>query len=190
MLFPLRACSSSGCRYARMSQQPTWPRSADGFARPSPAASAAAAAPPIVAEAIASARVVIFAKTDCPFCKEIISMFSAPPYSTIAYTIVQLDRRPRAECEEILDHLLALTGARSVPRVFVAGRFLGGCDQTKAAHRSGKLSRLLVADDVGTDTPAPAGQILRKTRPTALLLLVAALGLWLWRRVRAIRRVR
>ena len=35
------------------------------------------------------------------------------------------------------------TGGRSVPRVFVGGKFLGGGDETEAAHRSGDLQGLL-----------------------------------------------
>ena len=38
-----------------------------------------------------------------------------------------------------------LTGGRSVPRVFIGGKFLGGGDETEAAHREGKLQALLEA---------------------------------------------
>ena len=43
------------------------------------------------------------------------------------------------------DALGALTGARSVPRVFVGGSFLGGGDDTVAAAKSGKLAQLCKA---------------------------------------------
>ena len=38
-----------------------------------------------------------------------------------------------------------LTGGRSVPRVFIGGNFVGGGDETEAAHRDGKLQALLEA---------------------------------------------
>ena len=38
-----------------------------------------------------------------------------------------------------------LTGGRSVPRVFIGGQFVGGGDETAAAHRDGKLQALLEA---------------------------------------------
>ena len=38
-----------------------------------------------------------------------------------------------------------LTGGRSVPRVFIGGQFVGGGDETVAAHRDGKLQALLEA---------------------------------------------
>ena len=36
-----------------------------------------------------------------------------------------------------------LTGGRSVPRVFIGGNFVGGGDETEAAHSDGKLQALL-----------------------------------------------
>ena len=38
-----------------------------------------------------------------------------------------------------------LTGGRSVPRVFIGGKFLGGGDETVAAHKSGALQGLLAS---------------------------------------------
>jgi glutaredoxin 3 len=39
--------------------------------------------------------------------------------------------------------LLEITGGRSVPRVFIAGKFLGGGDETAAAARDGTLAKQL-----------------------------------------------
>ena len=36
-----------------------------------------------------------------------------------------------------------LTGGRSVPRVFIGGKFIGGGDETVAAHKAGKLDKML-----------------------------------------------
>jgi glutaredoxin 3 len=36
-----------------------------------------------------------------------------------------------------------LTGASSVPRVFIGGQCIGGGDETSAAHKSGKLEGML-----------------------------------------------
>jgi glutaredoxin 3 len=41
-----------------------------------------------------------------------------------------------------------LTGATSVPRVFISGKFLGGGDDTVAAAQSGKLAQLCKAAGV------------------------------------------
>ena len=45
----------------------------------------------------------------------------------------------------IQDELLVITGARSVPRVFVGGALVGGCDDTLDAFASGRLDELLSA---------------------------------------------
>ena len=36
-----------------------------------------------------------------------------------------------------------LTGGRSVPRVFIGGKSIGGRDETMAAHKAGKLEKML-----------------------------------------------
>ena len=43
----------------------------------------------------------------------------------------------------IQDELKKMTGARSVPRVFINQKFFGGGDDTVAGVRSGKIQQLL-----------------------------------------------
>ena len=43
----------------------------------------------------------------------------------------------------IQDYLLSLTGARSVPRVFIGGKCIGGGSETRALNESGQLKKLL-----------------------------------------------
>ncbi|KIH63941.1 glutaredoxin [Ancylostoma duodenale] len=54
---------------------------------------------------------------------------------------VEIDNRP--DCSEIQDYLQSITGARSVPRVFINQKFFGGGDDTAAAAKNGKLAQLL-----------------------------------------------
>lgn len=56
--------------------------------------------------------------------------------------VVELSRR--GDAGQIQSYLGQLTGARTVPRVFVGGSSLGGCDDTLAADRSGALKKMLV----------------------------------------------
>ena len=46
---------------------------------------------------------------------------------------------------QVQDALLTLTGGRSVPRVFVDGKFIGGGDDTAAMARDGRLKTMLVS---------------------------------------------
>ena len=50
---------------------------------------------------------------------------------------------PPADGNDIQDYLLQLTGARSVPRVFIGGKCIGGGSETKGLHETGQLVPLL-----------------------------------------------
>jgi glutaredoxin 3 len=49
---------------------------------------------------------------------------------------------------DIQDACAELTGARSVPRVWVGGKFIGGGDDTARLAGSGELKQMLVAAGV------------------------------------------
>ena len=100
-------------------------------------------APRLISEALAEAPVVIFSKTFCPHCKEVMALLDKLGL-TQAPHVVELDLLQRERMDAMQDHLKELTGARSVPRVFVDGEFIGGADDTIAAHTSGKLAEVLV----------------------------------------------
>merc|ERR1712241_874368 len=71
--------------------------------------------------------VFVISKSYCPFCNK-------------AKQILKIDNDE--DCNEIQDFMKKLTGGRSVPRVFIGGKFLGGGDETEAAHREGRLQGL------------------------------------------------
>ncbi|KAI6234383.1 Glutaredoxin-1 protein [Aphelenchoides fujianensis] len=64
---------------------------------------------------------------------------------------VELDKRQ--DCSEIQDYLKELTGARSVPRVFVGGKFLGGGDDTVCCPQDGRPGE--EAEGSGSDLKDP-----------------------------------
>lgn len=45
--------------------------------------------------------------------------------------------------DEIQDELLKMTGGRSVPRVFINGKFIGGGSETAALVANGQMKALL-----------------------------------------------
>lgn len=57
--------------------------------------------------------------------------------------VYELDAR--GDGDDIQDALRDITGGRSVPRVFVGGKFIGGGDDTAALARSGRLAELVAA---------------------------------------------
>jgi glutaredoxin 3 len=115
-------------------------------------------APAMVDEALAQAPVVVFSKTFCPYCKDVLELFNRLGL-TQAPHVVELDLLERQRMDALQDHLQEMTGARSVPRVFVDSTFIGGADDTVAAHSSGKLAKLLIeagALPKPSSPPAPA----------------------------------
>jgi glutaredoxin len=59
----------------------------------------------------------------------------------VNFAAVELDQIENGK--ELQDTLGQKTGRKTVPQVFVKGNPIGGCDDTLAAHQSGKLGQLL-----------------------------------------------
>jgi glutaredoxin 3 len=55
--------------------------------------------------------------------------------------VIEIEKRP--DCSEIQAYLRELTGASSVPRVFIGGKCIGGGDDTEALDKTGQLQPLL-----------------------------------------------
>ena len=85
-------------------------------------------------------KAIVFSKTYCPYCDNAKRAFAAV---SVAPHVVELDQGEySAHTAEYQAALGKLTGATSVPRVFINGKFLGGGDDTVAAQRSGRLAEL------------------------------------------------
>mmetsp|Transcript_18188 Transcript_18188/g.41163 ORF Transcript_18188/g.41163 Transcript_18188/m.41163 type:complete len:166 (-) Transcript_18188:73-570(-) len=84
---------------------------------------------------------VVFSKSTCPFCamaKSILEKTGAK------HDVFEMDRELSwQEVDKLQQHLQKLTGARSVPRVFIGGKCIGGGDDTAELHESGELKKLL-----------------------------------------------
>ena len=87
---------------------------------------------------------MVFSKSYCPFClkaKQVLANHLGQDLSEEDYEIMEIENNP--DCDAIQDYLKKLTGGRSVPRVFINGKCIGGGDETMALESSGKLSTLL-----------------------------------------------
>ena len=91
-----------------------------------------------VQAAIKSNKVVVITKNYCPYCNEVKSLFDS-----LKVNYKEFDIANHPEMHPIQDYLKELTGARSVPRVFIGGKSIGGCDDTKAMAAEGKLLPLI-----------------------------------------------
>lgn len=91
-----------------------------------------------VLDTIKKEKVVIFSKTYCPYCtmaKEQFKKLSFP------FFVVELDNRD--DSNELQDVLGEMTGARTVPRVFIDGKCVGGGTDVKRMYEDGSLKALL-----------------------------------------------
>ncbi|PHU23129.1 Glutaredoxin [Capsicum chinense] len=86
-------------------------------------------------EIVSGNPVVVFSKTYCPFCvsaKDLLSTLGA------SFKAVELDSE-----NEIHAALAEWTGQRTLPNVFISGKYIGGCDSTITLHREGNLVPML-----------------------------------------------
>nr|XP_033815867.1 glutaredoxin 2 [Geotrypetes seraphini] len=96
------------------------------------------AAVKLIEETISDNCVVIFSKTSCPFCVMAKNVFND---INVNYTAVELDLQANGrQLQAVLHHM---TGAGTVPRVFVNGRCIGGGTDTRKLHQEGKLLPLI-----------------------------------------------
>ncbi|XP_077524512.1 uncharacterized protein LOC144136228 [Amblyomma americanum] len=93
-----------------------------------------------VDDAIAKNNVVIFSKSYCPFCRKAKKIFDD---LGVSYLAVELDNR--SDGDDIQSVLGSMTGASTVPRVFVKKQCLGGASDVEDMKRNNKLQALLTS---------------------------------------------
>lgn len=122
-----------------------------------PAAAAPAVASPAatayVADVIDDSRapVVMFALEWCEFCWSVRRLFGG---AGIAFRSIDLDAsgtEGRPPAGEIRAALQGLTGAPTIPQIFVGGALVGGATETFDAFNSGALQRRLMEQGVAFD---------------------------------------
>mmetsp|Transcript_29371 Transcript_29371/g.62499 ORF Transcript_29371/g.62499 Transcript_29371/m.62499 type:complete len:243 (+) Transcript_29371:57-785(+) len=102
--------------------------------------SAAVTAERKVQNLISQNRVMVFSKTTCPFCAKAKAALAA---ESVDFQVLELDQLPPAEALAIQRVLGDITGASTVPRVFVYGTCIGGGDETVMLQNSGDLRKML-----------------------------------------------
>ncbi len=72
----------------------------------------------------------------CPYCVRAKALLKQRGVDTIDEIRVDLDPAQR-------DHMMALTGRRTVPQIFIGDTHVGGCDDLVALDQKGGLMPLL-----------------------------------------------
>ncbi|XP_075992998.1 glutaredoxin-1 [Genypterus blacodes] len=86
-------------------------------------------------------KVVVFLKPSCPYCitaREVLSKYQFRPGH-----LDWIDISGRSDMGSLQDYFLEITGARTVPRVFVGEECVGGGSDVMELHKSGKLKAML-----------------------------------------------
>jgi len=72
----------------------------------------------------------------CPYCIRAKALLKQRGVESIDEVRIDLDPAQR-------DQMIALTGRRTVPQIFIGDTHVGGCDELIALDRSGGLAPLL-----------------------------------------------
>nr|ACO13400.1 Glutaredoxin-1 [Esox lucius] len=94
-----------------------------------------------VAGKIKGDKVVVFLKPSCPYCVTAKNVLSK--YGFKSGHLEFIDISGRDDMSEIQDYLNNITGARTVPRVFIGEECVGGGSDVSALDKSGKLEGML-----------------------------------------------
>ncbi|XP_021064313.1 glutaredoxin-1 [Mus pahari] len=86
---------------------------------------------------IQSGKVVVFIKPTCPYCRKTQEILSQLPFKQGLLEFVDITATNNTNA--IQDYLQQLTGARTVPRVFIGKDCIGGCNDLISMQNNGEL---------------------------------------------------
>lgn len=78
----------------------------------------------------------MYATAVCPYCVRAEQLLRRKGVSEIEKIRIDLDPAQR-------DHMMEITGRRTVPQIFIGDTHVGGCDDLYALDHEGKLDALL-----------------------------------------------
>jgi len=89
---------------------------------------------------VKSNRVAVFSKTYCPHCSAAKSALSK---AGVKFHIEELDNWSGADMSAAQDFFAQTTGARTVPRVYIDGKCIGGNSDLQSMYvQTGKIKDL------------------------------------------------
>ncbi|XP_069601480.1 glutaredoxin-1 [Ranitomeya imitator] len=92
---------------------------------------------------LSASKVTMFEKISCPFCvraKGILQKYKFKEGHLEIVNIATLDIMSGLQ-----DYFLKITGERSVPRIFIGEKCIGGCSDLVPLDGSGELEKMLVS---------------------------------------------
>jgi len=87
-------------------------------------------------------KVLVIEKKSCPYCLLVRNVFSKYPVRKGQMYSLNIEGRP--DCNDIQDYLEGvLTKKRTVPQIFISGKFIGGAKEVEILHKNGQLETIL-----------------------------------------------
>ena len=90
---------------------------------------------------LAANKVVVFSKSYCPYCTSTKDLFKKAEFKGIDVAVHELDKRKDGAAMQ--STLASMSGQRTVPMVWVGGKFIGGNSETQSSYKSGELKTML-----------------------------------------------
>ncbi|MFI4918397.1 MAG: glutaredoxin 3 [Legionellales bacterium] len=81
------------------------------------------------------AEIIIYTANHCSYCTFAKGLLNK---KNVAFTEIRVDLQP-----ELREEMIAKSGRRTVPQIFINGQAIGGCDDLRALDNEGKLDQLL-----------------------------------------------
>ncbi len=82
--------------------------------------------------------VVVYVAGWCPYCQRARGLLSK---KGLQFREIDIDDDPR-----LREEMIARSGRRTVPQIFIGERHVGGCDDLFALDERGELDRLIQGD--------------------------------------------
>lgn len=93
-----------------------------------------------IEDLVKSHRVFLFVKTHCPHSR---AAREALTQAGVEFHVKEIDLLPEEDMRAIQDSLLEMTGARTVPRIFIHGHCIGGNSDLQEHYvKTGKINHL------------------------------------------------
>ncbi|KAJ3158865.1 thioredoxin reductase [Geranomyces michiganensis] len=105
-----------------------------------PSAESIMAVKSTVEDAIKNNKVVVFSKSYCPYCIKAKKLLESLQAKFTAFELDQME-----DGSAIQAYLKEKNGQSTVPNIYINQTHVGGCDDLHAAHRQGKLQKMLAA---------------------------------------------
>jgi glutaredoxin 3 len=84
----------------------------------------------------ATPHIKMYTTAVCPYCIRAKQVLKARGVEAIEE--IRIDTNPTER-----DHMMAITGRRTVPQIFIGATHVGGCDDLIALDARGELTRML-----------------------------------------------